>query len=512
VVTVHAVRRLSLTAASVLLLAGPTVLAFFSGGYFDEPRLWAAIGASTIVLAVAITGKRPLPRTGSGRLAVAGLAAMTAWTAVSFAWAPVGGPAVDTVERLVLYLGALLAAVALLRRRRVAAALEPALAAGAVVVIAEGLSGRLLPGLVTLSRSARAGARLEQPITYWNAEGALAAGGFVLCARITGDRRRPTALRATAAAACAPLGAGVYLTFSRGAVAAAVLGLLVLLAVAPTWSQVRGIGIAAFAAVLGAVASAVSPAVASLSGSLARREREGVLVLAALVLAALAAGVLAFLQTRAERRGRLRSARLRSARPVSVAAVIAATLIAVGLPLVSLQEHGGTGRSNSGPSRLTSVKSNRHEYWRVGVRAFVDNPVRGLGAGGFRVAWLRERRITEGVLDVHSLELEYASELGLVGLLTLVLFIGGVAGSARLALRREPLLAAGPIAALAAWLLHASIDWDWEMPALALTGILLAGALIAAAEESPTKPLPDVPQRGETESAALSPAGVEPTG
>ena len=29
-------------AAAALLLAGPCALAFFSGGFFDEARLWAA--------------------------------------------------------------------------------------------------------------------------------------------------------------------------------------------------------------------------------------------------------------------------------------------------------------------------------------------------------------------------------------------------------------------------------------------------------------------------------------
>ena len=64
------------------------------------------------------------------------------------------------------------------------------------MVIGYGLAGRLLPGLIELDRSRSAGGRLEQPITYWNAEGALAALGLVLCARLAGDRTRPPAVRA----------------------------------------------------------------------------------------------------------------------------------------------------------------------------------------------------------------------------------------------------------------------------------------------------------------------------
>ena len=44
-------------AAAACLLAGPTVLAFFSGGFFAEPRLIAAIVAWALVLALAVTGR-----------------------------------------------------------------------------------------------------------------------------------------------------------------------------------------------------------------------------------------------------------------------------------------------------------------------------------------------------------------------------------------------------------------------------------------------------------------------
>ena len=49
-------------------------------------------------------------------------------------------------------------------------------------------------------------------------------------------------------------------------------------------------------------------------------------------------------------------------------------------------------------------------------------------------------------------------------------------------LRVDPALVAGPGAALAVWTLHSAIDWDWEMPALTLVGVILAGLLVAAQE------------------------------
>ena len=171
-------RRLVPAAAAAVLLAGPTALAFFSGGYFTQPRLVAAIVAWGLVLALAAVGPAPLPRGRAGRLALAGLVLMTLWSALSIAWAPLRAPALAGVERLVLYTGALLVAIGALPRA--ARAVEPALAAGATIVIGYGLAGRLLPDLVELDRSRSAGGRLEQPLTYWNAEGALAAVGLVL--------------------------------------------------------------------------------------------------------------------------------------------------------------------------------------------------------------------------------------------------------------------------------------------------------------------------------------------
>ena len=172
------------TLAAAYLLGAPTVLAFFSGGYFAEPRLIAAIVVWALVLAMAVAGAAPLPRSRPGWLALGGLIALTAWSALSIAWAPLAGPAVENVQRLVLYVGALMLAVGALRSAPAIRAVEPALAAGATVVIGYGLAGRLLPGILDLDRSERADGRLEQPITYWNAEGALAAVGLVLCAHL----------------------------------------------------------------------------------------------------------------------------------------------------------------------------------------------------------------------------------------------------------------------------------------------------------------------------------------
>lgn len=475
--TLPRVRRPVLALAGLLLLAGPTVLAFFTGGFFEGPRAAAATIAWALVLVLAVAGPLPFPRTTAGRVAVAGLAGLAVWSAISLAWAPMVSPGFHNAQRILLYLGVLLAAVAALRDPRLVRAAEPALAAGALTVIAYGLAGRLLPEVFNLERSFVAGGRLEQPLTYWNAEGLLACIGVLLCARLAGDPSRPGWMRAATAAACAPLGMGLYLTYSRGAVAVTLLGLIVLLAAVPTWVQLRAVVTGVAAAVLAALLAASFSGVASLEGSAADQGGEGAIVLAGLLaLAALAA----FAATRAPREDR---ARLRFARHLPAVAGAAALACVAGLVVGGLVETAGNAE-NAGAkaSRFTSVSSVRYEYWRVGGRAFLDRPLQGEGSGGFRVLWRQEREVDAVALEVHSLVMEMVTELGLPGLLLLALLVGGVAVSAGAALRAGSPLAPAATAVCVAWLMHASFDWDWQMPAVTLPALILAGGLIAGSE------------------------------
>jgi hypothetical protein len=492
-------RRAVPVLATAVLLAGPTIVAFYTGGYFDGARAAATAVAWALVLLLAVAGPLPLPRSGPGRVAAAALAGLAVWTAISIAWAPVIDPALDAVQRALLYLGVLLAGVAVLRDRRLARAVEPALAAGAAIVIGYGLAGRLLPGIVELDRSFVAGGRLEQPLTYWTAEGLLAAMGFVLCVRLAGDSSRGRALRAAAAAACAPLGAGVYLSYSRGALAVAVIGLIFLLAAVPTGSQLRAAVTGLAAALVASACSAAFRGVAALEGSEAAQERDGAIVLVLLLAAMLVAALATRRATAAERPGRL----VFAARLPAVAK--AATLLCVvGLIAGGLVESAGR-RSESAearPSRFATVSSLRYEYWRVGGEAFLEEPLPGNGAGSFRVIWRQEREVNAGAVEVHSLALEMATELGLPGLLLLGLFLGAVGVAGRRALEADAPLAPAACAVCGMWLLHALIDWDWQIPAVTLPAIVLAAGLLAEAERA---------QRGVRRQRSSSPTTRTPS-
>ena len=166
-----------------------------------------------------------------------------------------------------------------------------------------------------------------------------------------------------------------------------------------------------------------------------------------------------------------------------------APLLIVALAALPVVAAGSQSTPQTAPAfgatvtRLESTGSNRYAYWRVALRSFAHHPLVGVGAGGFATEWLRERRIDETVQDAHSLELQTAAEEGLVGLAALALLFAGVALAARRVQRRDPALAAGPIAALVVWVVHSAIDWDWQMPALTLLAALLAGLLLARAED-----------------------------
>jgi hypothetical protein len=470
------VRAAAANAARLILLAGPTVLAFFSGGYFDGARAWAGLVAWSLVAVAALSGATSIPRGRAAWATIGGLALMAAWSLLSMTWAPLAGNAYHDGQIAVLYLGALIAASLLLGDERPRALVEPALAAGVLIVIGYGLLGRLLPGVLHLARSVSAQGRLEQPLTYWNAMGELAAIGLVLVARIAGDTGRRAALRIAAAAVSVPLGVGLYISFSRGALFACAAGLVALIAVAGRREQAASLLLVLAAAVLGAIACAPFGAVTGLRGPISSRETQGLIVLALLVVLMLVAAAAQGALLARVTPGPLPMPRRT---PLIAAAVICAGL-ALAIVVGAKETSAAAQQLSGGANRLVSLRSNRYDYWRVAVRAFGQQPLRGVGAGNWAVYWLRWRHFEDFAQDAHSLPLQTMAELGLVGLAGLVAFLAGIAGSARRALRLTP-AAAGPIAGVVAYIAHSPLDWDWEMPAVTLVALVLVGLLVAQA-------------------------------
>jgi O-antigen ligase len=335
----------------------------------------------------------------------------------------------------------------------------------------------VLPGIVNEAASDSAAGRLEQPLTYWNASGVLAAVGLILAMRIAADVSRPAPLRSASVAAVVPLGLTAYLTFSRGALLAIAVGVIMLIVLSRERRQMRVFVVGICGAVLVSLAAAFLPAARTLQGTLNEREQQGLLLLIILVAVSVAVVLVSHWWCAREDSG-----------PLSAPRALAGALIVVVVIGFSAAA-AGNGSSNGQPRygadtrRLASFESNRYSYWKVAGGMFVAAPLAGDGSGSFRVVWRQERTILDPALDAHSLYLETGAELGILGLIALALFIGGVAWAGRnvaLARRNE---VTGALAALAALAVHAGLDWDWEMPAIALVGLLLAGVVVAANDE-----------------------------
>ena len=262
---------------------------------------------------------------------------------------------------------------------------------------------------------------------------------------------------------------------------AALLGLIVLLAAAPSRAQLRAVLGGLLSGVLASACSAAFSGVASLEGT--NEGRDGAVMLAILVVIMLVFGLVAARGSEAERVDPTRRQTLRYARRLPAVAAAAVLLCVVGLVVGGLGERPERREKlETSASRFASVNSRRFEYWRVGAQAFAEDPLKGLGAGGYRVEWRKERRVDEGVQEVHSVVLEMATELGVVGLVLLGLLLGGVTVAGRRALRSSAPIASGASAACTVWLVHAIVDWDLQLPAVVLPAVVLAGALLAASE------------------------------
>ena len=154
-------------------------------------------------------------------------------------------------------------------------------------------------------------------------------------------------------------------------------------------------------------------------------------------------------------------------RLAAVTVVVAAVALALALTLPA----------GSLADDAAKYEGDRAWYWHVAWQETAEAPVVGRGAGTFERSWLEEQPIPVFVLDAHSLYLEMLAELGLVGLALLALvLVPPLVG----AFRGASAAAAG---AYVAFLVHAGVDWDWEMPAVTLAGLFCGAVLLRRSQE-----------------------------
>jgi O-antigen ligase len=144
----------------------------------------------------------------------------------------------------------------------------------------------------------------------------------------------------------------------------------------------------------------------------------------------------------------------------------------VAVVVVSSSEHGLAAQL---------AGANRPHYWHVAWKEFRLNPVTGSGAGTFDSFWLRYRPVDSFARDAHSLFVETLGELGPIGLAVLLLALAVPLIALRS--RGDPLLAAAA-GGYVAFVVHAGVDWDWEIPAVTLPGIACGAVLLVASRRS----------------------------
>jgi O-antigen ligase len=449
--------------STVVVAAVPLVfipsLGAVQGGYLPATWVWATpLAAWAVALSALFGGAGALRREWPWAAAALGL---LAWTAASVVWSADASQSWLEVRRMVLYAAVVLALLSL-ARRCAATVLVLAAHAGIVLLLAYALA-RYLLGARRIDPFE--GGLLSQPLGYANAIGILAAMGLLLGLGIA-VQNRSAALRAAGAGSLPLLALALALTDSRGSWAALATGAVVLVALT-AWKPVLRVAVTALP---GAAILVALQALLHLTAQDAPPSRaSGALVAAAAVACSAATALAGARSGPREPVGSLERRR-------STVALLA-TAAVLGIAAIAL-----AGRTEP-----------RTSYWRVAWRQeIVSHPALGTGAGTFGRAWVDSGLDTArgGALDAHSLYLETTAELGLVGLALLAAFL--LLPVVPVVRGRQSGAAAAAASAYAAFLVHAGLDWDWELPAVVIAALACAAALLLEDREQPPPPPPPI--------------------
>jgi O-antigen ligase len=477
--------------APVVLIGG---LALAGGGFDVTARHIAGLGVWLLVVALLVFGagssmKPERPLYWAGGLIVC----LSLLCALSSLWSGSVELSVIEADRVAVYLGFFISAFLIAqtdeRRQRFAEGLAIVVALIAIL----GIVSRLLPHVLYVGSSLGAGPRLNYPLGYWNANGALLGIGVALL--IWSSRRATSSALRWFSAAAIPISLlALYLTYSRGGLLAFAVACVCLIAL----SRDRLWLLATLAiGILGAL-----PAVLAVQGREelalnlgdATARAQGVTV-SLLLLAGIALSLLltAALRWEERREGALSGRVVAASRNPKVlkGIALAAALLAIGAGIAV----GGRAWDqfsspdvqfpNSPQAHFTDFGSTgRHDFYKAAVEAFDEEPIVGHGAGTYQFSWEQLRTSTRPAHDAHSLYLEAFAELGAVGGLLVLATIGWLLWCAFGAWRN----AADPqreryavlLAAMLAFAVSAAFDWFWEIPALGAFFFLSAGVVVAA--------------------------------
>lgn len=450
---------------------------------------------------------RSTPYTAGAAICLVGIAVLTGLSAI---WASDPGSAFDEAVLALGYAG-LVTLILVAAGFGSARAWLAGLAVGLVAIAVLALGARLEPSVfghgerdLILDLPASEG-RLSDPFLYWNALGAAMAAGVILLTWFaSAASTRPR--RALAAASLPLVILTLYLTGSRGGAAVAVLGLAVLIAAGT--DRLRQVAALAAGALGGAALVVFTASRSDLVhhplSETARDQVTGV-ELALVGVVALVGLVAYFADTRI---GRLHDPAVRLERRhwlalggvgavALIAAVIAVDPAARWDEFKSPPDVPAAGEERELFARGGS--SGRYQFWSTALDAFGEDPVKGVGAAGYEYYWNANGSLPMPGPNGHSLVLDNAAELGLLGVAGVVGFaafvlVGGVRRVRELAGdERGP--AAAALAVVVAGLAQAAVDWMWENPAAFGVVLVCAGLVLGPATSHPDPPAPVTGER-----------------
>lgn len=491
-------------AASALLLGGALAGAAFGAASGTELTRTTIVEvlmvlASGIVIAAAILwGRRG---NIDGATALVAFAVLAAFTALAVLWSIV--PELTYVEagRTFTYLLVFAAAIGAARLApRAAPAVVAGLSLAALVPVAYALATRVWPGALAVDELSN---RIGLPFEYWNAVGT-AAAMVVPGALWLGTRKAASA--ASRAAAYPALGIAVVaiqLTQSRGALVAALVGVVLWVLIVPL--RLRSLPLAILPAIAGAAVGAWAlskdPFSKPLQPLAAKESVAGEfgLLLLLLVVGLFVAGLLVNMAgerglppVRMHRRIGLVAAVVACAVPLLVFASVAFSDRGIGDRLHDLTSETSTAPAE-GAGRIAATSNTRGKYWREATRVFDERPVVGSGPGTFEIARLRQRTDTAVTAHAHGFIAQALADTGLVGTgLSVLLLLAWLTAALRsAALLPRPRGRTEPAArrdwdpdriALVTLILVAvvfgvqsTIDWTWFVPAIAGMALIAAG-------------------------------------
>ncbi len=483
---------------ALMLLPGALIvfLGFNAGGYFPGTPAVAALVVTQILLVRIVQARQPFEGIAPVTLvAIVALGLYAALTLASALWSHAAGRALVEFDRVWLYLLVLVLFGSIRASQANVRWLIRGLALGASIVCVAGLLTRVLPDVWHTAPDV-SNQRLSYPVTYWNTLGLLATLAIVLAFQLTCDLGERRSVRVLAAAVLPLLAATLFFTFSRGAMLAGAVGLLVYVLVARPRLLLGG----ALAILPGTVALLVVAYHANLldtvdpttPAAVAQGHRVALAAgICTLVCAAARLLLAPSLDLRLRRSLAIPriGARAWSGAVAGVAVVTLVGAFALGAPHAVARDwsrfvSGVSVRTTNGDlrSRLSDPSNNgRTDLWRVALHAFSASPIHGAGAGTYQTVWDQKRPRFAYTINTHSLYLQAMAELGLPGVLLLLVVVGATIFGIAVRARRSQRALYGTLLALAVvWAVHAGVDWDWEMPVVTLGFFAAAGLALSS--------------------------------